>query len=44
MSQAVATAPVGHYGPTQVLKSEIIKVALPSPAMTLGVTRGRRTP
>ncbi len=39
MSQAIQTAPLGHYRLKHVLKSEIMKIAtLPSTAITLGVT------
>jgi ABC-2 type transport system permease protein len=39
MTQAVQTAPPGHYRVTHVVRSEVVKIlTLPSTAITLGVT------
>jgi ABC-2 type transport system permease protein len=39
MSQAIQTAPGGHYGIKHVVKSEVVKIlTLPSTAITLGLT------
>ena len=39
MSQAIQTAPLGHYGVKHVVKSEVVKIlTLPSTAITLGLT------
>jgi ABC-2 type transport system permease protein len=39
MSQAIQTAPLGHYRVKHVVKSEVVKiVTLPSTAITLGLT------